>query len=43
MIAVSVDPAAAQAAGAADDEAVRRRLDVGAESAQAVDDGGDAV
>ena len=38
-----VDRAAAQAAGAADHEAVLGRLDVGAEAAQAVDDGGDAV
>ena len=43
MIAVSVDPTAAQATGSANQEAVRPRLDVGAESAQAVDDGGDAV
>ena len=38
-----VDPAAAQAAGAAHGEAVGGRLDVGAEPAQAVDDGGDPV
>ena len=40
---MGVDRAAAQAAGAAHDEAVLGRLDVGAEAAQAVDDGRDAV
>ena len=40
---MGVDRAAAQAAGAADDEAVVGGLDVGAEAAQAVDDGRDPV
>ena len=37
------DDAPAQPAAALDDEAVGRGLDVRAETAQAVDDGGDAV
>ena len=43
VVAVGGDRAAAQAAGAADDEAVVGGLDVGAEAAQAVDHGGDPV
>ena len=43
VVAVGGDRAAAQAAGAADDEAVVGGLDVGAEAAQAVDDGRDPV
>ena len=39
VVAVRGDDAAAQAAGALDDEAVVGRLDLGAEAAQAVDDG----
>ena len=43
MVAVRFDRAAAQAAGARDDEAVVGGLDVRAEPAQAVDDGRDPV